>query len=289
MTVPPPSAAAPRVGLDYTIETPENVILTYQLAGPAIRLAAYLIDLVPRVGVLFLATILMCGGLAILPGLSMGLLLLVMFLNEWGYFALLEWLFNGKTLGKHALGLRVIHSQGHPITFWSALLRNFLRAADVLPFLYGGGFLAMAVSRKFQRLGDLAAGTIVIQERRVSLPREAVILEKIQPIPREDINRHVPDEQTLSLIDQFLGRRQYLARRQLITHERGHQLAFRLARVLAERLEYGGDFQFVENYPMAFLARVYVTYIHRPDDEDGDRSSHPPHREPARHEAEAAR
>lgn len=277
MIAPQPSADSPSVGLDYTIETPENVILTYQLAGPAIRLAAYLIDLIPRVGVLLLATIAMCGGLAVLPGLSMGLLLLIMFLNEWGYFALLEWLFNGKTIGKHVLGLRVIHSQGHPITFWSALLRNFLRAADVLPFFYGGGFLVMSVSRKFQRLGDLAAGTIVIQERRVALPREAVILEKIQPLPHEEINRHVPDERTLSLIDQFLGRRQYLARRQLITHERGHQLAFRLARVLAERLDYAGDRQFVENYPMAFLARVYVTFIHRPEEETGDEPPRSPH------------
>jgi hypothetical protein len=202
-----------------------------------------------------------------LPGLSIGIFLLFLFFAEWGYFVACETFFNGKTIGKHVCGLRVIHERGYPLTFWASLLRNLLRAADALPF-YGVAFVAMLCSRKFQRLGDLVAGTVVITERRVVLPREPVILAKIDPLDRDDLGSYQPDDRMLSLIDQFLGRRYVLS------HRRGHSLARTLAVPLAKTLEYRGDPRLVEDYPMAFLARVYVTYL-RPRTEEDERPATP--------------
>ena len=255
------SNSSVRVGLDLRIETPENVILTYQLAGPAIRLWAYLIDLIVRfvaMGILTFALVLFAIAL---PGFSMGLLLVIIFLNAWGYFVICEGLFKGKTIGKHVFGLRVIQEQGYPVTFWSALLRNLIRAVDALP-LYGPGFVSMVCSRNLQRIGDLVAGTVVIQERRIGLPRQPFILEKIRPLSRDDIGTFVPSEQTLSLIEQFMGRRTAL------THARGHALAFTLAHALAKRFDYQGDVALIGQYPMAFLARVYVTFHKRREDDE---------------------
>ena len=254
---------ARQVSLELQIETPENVVLTYHLAGPSVRLLAYLFDLMLRMAVLFFVSIFLSATSFALPGLSTGVLFLIFFLNEWGYFIVCEWFFKGKTLGKHLLGLRVIQEGGYPVSFWSVMLRNLLRGAKAIPF-YGPAFLSMLMTKKFQRLGDLVARTVVISERDVILPREPLILERINPLPREDLGRNVPDAQTLSLIDEFLGRRHAL------THERGHALAWSLARTLAKQINYQGDPQLVREYPMAFLARVYVTFMQIQEDEEQD-------------------
>ena len=252
-----------QVSLELQIETPENVVLTYHLAGPSVRLLAYLLDLMLRMAFLFFVSIFLSMTSIALPGFSMGFLFLIFFLNEWGYFVICEWFFKGKTLGKHLMGLRVIQEGGYPVSFWAVMLRNLLRGAESLPF-YGPAFISMLLTKKFQRLGDLVARTVAISERDVILPREPLILERISPLPREDLGRYVPDAQTLSLIDEFLGRRHAL------THERVHALAWSLARTLAKRLNYHGDPQLVQEYPMAFLARLYVTFLETREDEERD-------------------
>ncbi len=247
------------LGLQYQLETPENIVLNYQLAGPANRFFAFLID------TLIKSLLVICASLALaifsmqMPGMSSGLFLVFWFVLDWGYFSLSEGFFNGQTIGKYSLGLRVIQSHGAPVTFWSAILRNLVRAVDWLP-LYGIGFVCMSLTSRFQRLGDLAADTVVISERRVRLPREPIILERIDPLSRDEINTYVPEPQTLALIDEFLGRRTVLS------HQRGHDLARILAPELAERLNYDDRDGQVESFPMAFLARVYVTFVNRKDD-----------------------
>jgi len=166
----------------------------------------------------------------------------------------------------------VIQENGQPLSWWSSGLRNLLRVADVLPLIYifgqdlgvfallpvyGPGLVAMCCSPRLQRLGDLAARTVVVQERRPTIPREPVIFERIEPLARADLNSFAPRPRTLSLIDRFLGRRQVL----LI--ERGHALALPLAESLARRLNFTSESQSVRKYPMAFLARVYVTFAAR--------------------------
>lgn len=261
------------VSLALQIETPENVVLNYQLAGPAVRITAYIIDFLVRCGLLVAISIfLIVVGISISPYASMGAFLVSMFLLNWGYYIFCEGLFRGKTIGKHAMGLRVIQEQGYPLTFWSAVLRNLLREADALPGLftgvgfgvYGVGFCSMFLTRNLQRVGDIAARTVVITERSVILPREPIILEKIQPLPHTEIGSYVPPPHFLSMIEQFLGRRFVL------THGRGHGLAGILAGSLAKRLEFRGDRNLVEQYPMAFLARVYVTFLHYQEDKEDE-------------------
>jgi len=257
-----PGVAA-RVSTELVIETPENVVLTYRLAGPAVRLLAYMVDFLVRVALLYAASIsfMVAGGAVGSQGVSTGLILVAFFVIDWAYFGLCEGYFRGKTLGKHVFGLRVIQEEGYPITLWGALLRNVVRAADSLSF-YGAGFITMIVAGKFRRLGDLVAHTVVIEERRVTVPREPVILEKIEPLSRTDLGGFVPSGQTLALIEQFLSRRHVL------TYRRGHAMAYGLARPLAQRLDFTGDPQLVDRYPMAFLARVFATFHQTQEEED---------------------
>lgn len=266
------------LSLDLPIETPENVVLTHTLAGPAWRGIAYLLDWGVRFLIFLLVAMFTCTiGVATLPGFAIGTMLLVMFLLEWGYFIGFEYAFQGRTPGKMLCRLRTIHENGQPLSWWGATLRNLLRAADTLPMmvifgeelgalvlipLYGPALICMALTSKLQRLGDLAARTVVVHERRAVLPRDPVIYKHIEKLPPDQINAFPPPASTLAVIDEFL------ARRKVLTHDRGHQLARELALQLADRLDYRGDRQAVEEFPMAFLAKVYVTFAATRDEED---------------------
>ncbi len=89
---------------------------------------------------------------------------LVIFLLNWGYFTLFEAFWNGLTPGKRVAGIRVIQRSGRPIGFFESLARNLVRYVDQLPFFYAVGVITMFVTRQHQRLGDLAAGTLVVRE-----------------------------------------------------------------------------------------------------------------------------
>lgn len=269
-----------RLSLDLAVETPENIVLTYELAGPARRYLAYSIDALLRAGIagaiLLLAYIVFRWSS---EQIFVGFQLVVLFFFEWCYFTLAEGLCRGKTPGKAAMGLRVIHDRGYPLTFWGAAIRNLLRGVDSIPLaaiitlrnaeaaqwlgmlpLYGPGLIAMMLSPKFQRLGDLAAGTVVISERQALPPREPIILTRVQALSRTEMNTWTPSHATLALIDEYLSRRHVLA------HERGHELCAELATELAEKLDYRGDPYQLRDYPMTFIARVYVTFVRRDDD-----------------------
>ena len=137
-------------------ETPEGVDLALRLAGPVPRAAAFVLDLLIRAA-LYLALTPLLG----LAGVGTGLLLLALFLLEWFYPVWFE-LRRGATPGKRALGLLVVHDDGTPVGPSASLIRNLLRVVDFLPLLYGAGLVTMLIDRDFRRLGDLAAGTLVI-------------------------------------------------------------------------------------------------------------------------------
>jgi len=255
--------------LEYRIETPENVELVYQLAGPAVRLKAFLLDLLFRaiLIVILLISLNFFGVLILSRGVVSGVLLIALFLVEWFYFAFFEGL-TGQTPGKAMFGLRVIHAAGHPVSRWATVLRNFVRAIDCQPGwgpfgFYGIAWLSMLSTGRFQRLGDLAAQTIVVQERKVRLPREPIILAKIEKLSKTEIGTWVPPAQTLALIEEFLSRRGVL------TYGQGHSMVAEFAVLMANRLGYSGPPEFVQNYPMAFLAKVYATF-HREEEEEAD-------------------
>lgn len=146
------------------------------LCGPMLRLGAWIIDFMIRSGVVAVAAI----GLGIFGAGGIGITLIIGFAMEWLYPVVFETLGGGMTPGKRALGIRVIRRDGTPIDWTSSLIRNLLRAADFLPVMFVCGILSMVCSRHFQRLGDLAAGTVVIYDRR---PETKASLPSVTPIP----------------------------------------------------------------------------------------------------------
>lgn len=155
------------------VETPDHVVLRYDLAAAGNRGFAAIVDFVIAslvfVGALFafgLATTAL-GGQVLTPWF--GVFVLVTFLVAWSYFVLLEWLWQGQTVGKRMFALRVIRDDGAPAGFMAVLIRNLLRIVDFLPALYGLGLVMVIVSTRSQRLGDLAAGTYVVRAPRPSL------------------------------------------------------------------------------------------------------------------------
>lgn len=154
--------------LDTTVRlvTPERIVFSYPLAGPFRRLFAYLLDLTAKIGLVF-AAVATFATISFGSWSFMGPMLVTYFVIDWGYGAGQEALCNGQTLGKRALGIRVVSAEGVPITGAQAVLRNLVGAVDGFwPFVYLLGLSSMMLTTKFQRLGDLAAGTMVVIEER---------------------------------------------------------------------------------------------------------------------------
>jgi len=152
-----PPVTSPPLDTIAHYETPEGVELSFAVAGPVVRAAAWGIDLAVRLVGYFLLALLT----ALLGGVGTSLMLIGIFLLEWFYPVFFE-VHNGMTPGKKALGLQVVHDDGTPLAWSSALLRNLLRSVDFLPFLNMAGLVTMLLNPQFKRLGDLAAGTLVV-------------------------------------------------------------------------------------------------------------------------------
>jgi uncharacterized RDD family membrane protein YckC len=155
------------VALDtvYLAETPEGIALSLSPAGPVARFWALLIDTLLKIG-LWIACI---TATSFLGGLGRALLYISFFAIEWIYPIAFELAMGGATPGKRALGLQVVMDSGLPVTPAASITRNLLRAADFLPVAYAFGAVSMLLRRDFKRLGDLAAGTIVVHAAPVSL------------------------------------------------------------------------------------------------------------------------
>jgi uncharacterized RDD family membrane protein YckC len=176
-----------------SIETPEHIVFQHRVAGPARRAMAHLVDLVLCYGAVFVVGIIVLIaalgassiGAAIDDALKLGvgLLLVLLFAAQWVWFAVWETL-RGDTPGKRAFGLRVVTTSGRPIGFAQAALRNVLRAADLLPTAYVAGVVAMAISPRFQRIGDLVAGTLVVADAKVTRTQQRFALWP-PPYPHE--------------------------------------------------------------------------------------------------------
>ncbi len=149
------------------VELAEGVEIRLRMAGPVLRASAYFIDVLIRLAVMAVGWICMSiAGIAIGPQVTQGVMLLVWFLMDWLYPVFFEAGKRGATPGKRVMGLRVVQATGSPITLGQAVIRNFLRFVDSMPFFTSIFALASCLATKrFQRLGDLAAGTVVIYER----------------------------------------------------------------------------------------------------------------------------
>ncbi|MCI0589782.1 MAG: RDD family protein [Planctomycetes bacterium] len=226
------------------IETPEHVPVEFEVAGPMSRALAGALDLL-LISLALLAVALLALLVAAATGIgstlreyALAALLLGWFAIFLGYHPFFELRRNGQTPGKRALGLRVLRQDGLPVEFRSAIVRNLLRLVDMQPgLLYGVAFVCMVATRRGARLGDLAAGTWVVRERREPLsqagaPRlpapgrtsppggEAPAPARAGRLTREEY----------AVVERFLGRRGELEplRRRQLAREIAHPILERL-------------------------------------------------------------
>jgi uncharacterized RDD family membrane protein YckC len=173
--------------LDTTqsVETPEGIELSLRPAGPAPRALAWILDTLIRAAIFWAAMIVV----GVLGRFGTGLALILLFVLWWFYPLLFEVLRDGATPGKKALGIYVARMDGSAVGWGPSLVRNLLRTVDFLPVLYGLGLGTMLLNPRFQRLGDIAAGTMVLYRptptTRRRLPEVASVAPAIPLSPEE--------------------------------------------------------------------------------------------------------
>ena len=177
------------------------------MAGPVVRAWAWAIDFAIRAGI-YLALSMLLG---FFGGMGTAVVMIGFFLIEWFYPVLFE-IRNGATPGKRAMGIQVVHDNGTPVSWSSSVIRNLVRAADFLPFLYAFGLLAMLSNRDFKRLGDMAAGTLVVY---IETPPARQTLPAADPIPPPG-DLYVDEQRTLLAFSE---------RTSILTPERSAELA----------------------------------------------------------------
>jgi uncharacterized RDD family membrane protein YckC len=156
----------------YIIDTPENIEFAYEIAGIGSRFLAAIIDSLLILVLQGILAAVMAGiiGWADAQGAAQSALVavwsLLSFIFLWGYYMLFEELWNGQSPGKRLIGLRVVRTGGRPTTFIASAIRNLVRVIDFLPVFYGLGVVVMFIDPRSRRLGDLAAGTLVVREQR---------------------------------------------------------------------------------------------------------------------------
>ncbi len=271
-----PGSRRPPLDSRIRIVTPENIAFEYRLAGPFWRLPAYLVDLLIRAALLWGSSLI---GLTIL-GLTFGtgpgwmFFFVAWFILEWFYGGLFETYCNGQTPGKRLFRIRVMSVDGQPIDALQAVLRNLLRTVDGLPCLFGDamlmptflvGLVTIASTRRYQRLGDLACGTIVVIDEperlrgvaRVDEPQVEAALAAIPP-------DFVASRELTRVLAMYLDRRQYFsaARRAEIARHVGEPLAARF------QLPPGIDHD-------ALLCAVYQRVFVSDHSPDGSHHHHP--------------
>jgi uncharacterized RDD family membrane protein YckC len=213
-----------------TLATPEGVHLELTLAGVGSRFAAALVDLAIQIALLIVIAAVGFGVFAP-TGVGVAAVTVLSFLVFAAYDILFEVFASGRTPGKRLNGLRVVRTDGSPVGFFTSAVRNVLRLADLLPGMYLAGIVSILVTRRNQRLGDLAAGTLVVRERRPSLGWQA-------PAP----SPQAPNAQWLSWdvsavsAAELAAVRRFLDRRNELTSGARYELALKLAQPLRSKV-----------------------------------------------------
>lgn len=169
---------------NLSLITPEGIRLRLTPAGPTTRAFAWAIDMAVWLGMVFAISI-VAGLLSSLIGegkATTGFYLIGLFISFWGYPVLCEVYWRGATVGKRAMGIKVVRSDGLPVGWRESVLRNLLLVADFLPALYVTGLVCMLTDTQFRRLGDWVAGTQVIYTEKPST-RGVTNTTPPQPLP----------------------------------------------------------------------------------------------------------
>ena len=201
------------------IETPEQTVLSYTLAGVGSRASAAIIDLLVIVLIELAITILLSETVSVFRGRSSGVqrmssawviavVGLIGFGLLWGYYVFFEAIWDGQTPGKRWLHIRVVQDGGYSVSFGASAVRNLVRIVDIQPMpFYGVGLVSMIVSRSGKRLGDIAAGTIVVHEQRALLT--AVVRSAPAAVTAPAITSRLTEEE-FALLGRFIARRTQL-------------------------------------------------------------------------------
>ncbi len=259
------------------IDTPENVTFDYDIAGIGSRFLAALIDTT----IIILLQIILFGSAILIARLIseiasetviswlIAIAGIVSFLLFWGYYIFFEILWNGQTLGKRQVGLRVIRVDGTPVAPTEVIIRNLVRMIDFMPFAYGIGVVTMFINSDSRRVGDLAAGTLVVHDRSVKglddisparpasllIPGEQTYLPEGFPVERVS-------EPELHVIEEFLSRRATLGN--------SATLARHILASILTRLSLPADFVNL-SHAEAILAELYsARRSNTSDDPKGD-------------------
>lgn len=227
----------------YTVGTPEQIDVAYDVAGIGSRLLAALIDHVIIAVVLSLScfTIGLVSdqlNLGLNGALVLSLFVLGIYLSLCGYYIFFETIWNGQTPGKRLLGVRMVRVGGRPLDFIGSAVRNFIRLADFLPVFYGLGLIVMFIDRRARRLGDMAAGCVAIRERGVvTLSSLAAPIPTERPVVPPAAQVAIPNLRALRRADYELVQ-EYLRRRHRLSWEARQRLSRQLVEGLAQRLGY---------------------------------------------------
>jgi uncharacterized RDD family membrane protein YckC len=192
-----------------TIATPEGIELELILAGVGSRFAATLLDIVVQLGAI-IALAIVLGPLGS-NGYVVAVYLVAVFVILFAYDIVLETWNRGRTIGKLAAGLRVVRVGGETEGFLTAAVRNFLRIVDFLPAFYVVGVIAILATSRNQRLGDLAAGTIVVRERRRAVTPAATYFQPPAAAPYLEWDVSAVSPEDVATLRQFLERRMTLS------------------------------------------------------------------------------
>jgi uncharacterized RDD family membrane protein YckC len=196
-----------------TIETPEQTALEFPLAGVGSRALALALDTLVQAGAMLVFGIiaLAVSWAGFLPQVSKqwtyAILIFLMFVLNFGYYAFFETIWNGRTPGKRWTHLRVISDSGQPIGAQGAILRNLMRIVDALPSLYAIGIVTSLLSRQNKRFGDYVAGTVVIHEKPVEGGRDVWTAQVTQATQLTSTASRRLNPAELQLVEAFLERR----------------------------------------------------------------------------------
>jgi len=235
--------------------TPEAVVVRLPLAGIGSRLIAALLDMAIQTAAVTILFISSMAAARSHPTVVFVLVPIYLFLIMLGSPIAMETFLRGKTVGKMAMGLRVVRDDGSPITFRAAAVRGVLRVLEANPVTYPVGVMAILLSRKAKRLGDMAAGTIVVRERAPAPPPPLMV---VVPSGLEQLASTL-DTTTLSDRDYQLIR-EFLLRRDRFDLEARNSLALKFADHYARKL---GAQVPPGTWPEAFLMAVAAAHQYR--------------------------
>ncbi|CAA6694103.1 MULTISPECIES: RDD family protein [unclassified Lentimonas] len=233
------------------IQTPEGVQFVHQLASPVARFIAVAVDTMAITSLMSVLSVSVTLLGLLSADIAMAFNILLYFVVSIGYYILLEMIWRGQTLGKRLMRLRVIDANGLKLRPSQFVLRNLLRFVDSLPVLYLVGGSCALIHRRSQRLGDLAAGTVVVRVPELHAPQLSEVLGNVynsfRDHPRLEalLRQRISPEQSAIALHAL--------------HRRGEMDAVARARLFAQLAEhFRGQVQFPADVTAAMSDEQYI-------------------------------